>query len=34
MELNPSLERTRTSRFGYREFLSQWRLARATHADR
>jgi hypothetical protein len=31
---NHSLERTRTSRFGYGEFLRQWRLVRATQPGR
>src|SRR5260221_2253857 len=30
---SPSLQRTRTSRFDCGEFVNQWRLARAAHAD-
>ena len=31
---NPSMERTRASRLGQREFVRLWRLVRAAHAGR
>jgi hypothetical protein len=34
LTFNPSLERTRTSRFVWNEFVSAWRLVRAAHAGR
>jgi hypothetical protein len=34
ISLNPSLERTRTSRSGRSEFVAKWRLVRAAHAGR
>lgn len=34
MMANPTLERTRASRFARAEFVPLWRLARAAHGDR